>query len=345
MRKGTKIAVAAALICMVSGAVIVACTLAAVSSDFSRLNTVRFDTNTYEVKESFSNIRINGAECDVRLAPAQDDTCKVVCSESDKLFHTVTVDDGTLTITRTDEREWYKNIGVYWDETSITVYLPAREYTDLFIKSLSGDISVPGDFTFSQAEIYNTSGEIEYSAVTGHGLTVQTTSGDLSVRNLTAGEVKAQSTSGTIEISNVTVSDIHAVSTSGDVTIQSSETKNGILIETVSGEIELEHLNPLFVTAYSSSGDIDLSNVLAAGQMEIETVSGEIELERCDAQDLTIRSVSGDVSGTLLSEKWFTTNTTSGSVNVPQAVSLPAGTCEVHTASGNIYFKLAAKGT
>lgn len=340
MRKGTKIAFAVALTCIALGVVISACTLAIIGFDYSRLSTVQFESNTYEVKESFSNIAIEGAECDVRFVLAQNDTCKVVCSEGDKISHTVTVENDTLKITRTDEREWYEQIGIYWGEMSVTVYLPAREYADLFIESLSGDISVPGDFTFSQAEIYNTSGEIDYSAVTGHGLTVQTNSGDVSIRNLTAGEIKAQSTSGTIEISNVNASSIQAVSTSGDVAVQSAETKYGILIETVSGEIELEHLNTLFVTAYSSSGDVDLSNVLAVNEMEIETVSGEIELERCDAQALRLNSTSGDVSGTLLSEKQFTTSTTSGNVNVPNTASPSAGTCQVTTISGNIYFKI-----
>lgn len=324
MKKRTKIAIVIALICIVLGAVLAFFAMASVHFNFSQLNTVKYETKTHEIHDSFSNIRINAAEYDIHLLPSQSSTCKVIYPEGDYISYDISVENGTLTITPTDQREWYKNIGIYWGseiETVITVYLPEQEYADLYLKSLSGDISVPDDFAFSQAEVYSTSGEILYSAITGHDLTTQTTSGDLSLRNLTAGDINITSTSGEVELSNVKASAITAHCTSGDVSIQSTETKYGLLVETTSGEIEL-------------------SDVIASTKIEIDTTSGEIELERCDAQGLFLKSNSGDISGTLLSEKRFVTDTTSGDVNVPNTAPLIAGTCEVTTTSGDIRFKI-----
>lgn len=303
MKKAKKTALIIALACVAAGAVISVGALAAIGFDVSRLNTMKFENNTYQVEESFSNIRIVGAECDVRLLPSRTDACTVVCSEGKNISHTVAVDGGTLKITRTDSRKWYECMGIYWgDAMSVTVYLPGRVYGDLFIKSVSGDITVPGDFTFSRTEIINTSGEIDYAAATDHALTLKTTSGDLRVRDLTAGALE---------------------------------------IRTTSGEIELERVNTQTLSIQSTSGEVELTDTVAAGRVEIETVSGEIELERSDGETLWIKSTSGDVSGTLLTEKRFTTHTTSGSVLVPNVASPSAGACEITTTSGDIRIKLS----
>ena len=341
MRKAKKIALVIALACVAAGAAISLSALTVIGFDISRLNTMKFENNTYQVEESFSNIRIEGAECDVRLVPSQTGACTVVCSEGKNISHTVAVDGDTLKITRTDGRKWYERIGIYWGSMSVTVYLPERAYGDLSLKNLSGDITVPGDFTFSRAEVHSTSGEIEYAAATDRELTLKTTSGDLTVRDLTAGALDVRSTSGEAEISNVTADSLTAATTSGDVVIRSAGISGDAAIETVSGEIELELVCVQTMSARSTSGEVELSDVIAAGHLEIETVSGEIGLERSDAETLWIKSTSGDVSGTLLSEKRFTTHTTSGTVNVPNIASPAAGTCEITTTSGNIRIKLA----
>lgn len=317
MRKAKKIALIIALACVAAGTAISLGALTAIGFDVSRLNTMKFENNTYQVEESFSNIRIEGAECDVRLLPSRSGACTVVCSEAKNIYHTVAVDSDTLKITRTDNRKWFECMGIYWGEMSVTVYLPERVYGDLFIRSVSGDITVPDDFTFSRAEVHSTSGEIDYAAATDHRLTLKTTSGDLTVSGLTAGA-------------------LDMCSTSGEVTIRSAEIRGDLAVETVSGEIELERVNVQTMSARSTSGEVELTGVIAAGRLEIETVSGEIGLEHSDAETLWIKSTSGDVSGSLLSEKRFTTHTTSGTVNVPNTPSPNAGTCEITTTSGNI---------
>ncbi len=340
MSKAKQWTVRIALICIVLGCAIFLIAFAGTGFDLSQLNTMKFKTNTYDVNESFSHIRVEGAECDIRIVPSPTDMCRVVCTEGDKIFHTVTVRDDTLTVTRTDQRRWYEHIGIYWGAMAITLELPARAYGKLELQSASGAITVPDGFTFSQAEIKTASGEIDYAAATDRGLTLKTVSGDLTAGGVTAEYLDARSTSGDVSI--------HSVETQGDLSVQ-----------TVSGEIELENANAQDASVSSTSGsialtrvrtaaqmnihavsgDVKLTDTVAAGPMDVETVSGDITLEHSDAQILWIKSTSGDVSGSLLTDKWFLTHTTSGDVRLPNSSS-QAGTCEITTTSGDIHVQI-----
>ncbi len=297
MKKSVKAAVVLALICIALGAAISLGALAAVRFDLEALNTMKLGSNTYDVNESFSHIHVEGAECTIRLLPSQTDACRVVCTEGDRVSHTVTVEEDTLTILHTDTRRWYEHIGIYWGEMDITVYLPARTYESLYLKTASGAITVPDGFSFSQAELCSVSGDIEYAADTENGLILKSTSGDLTVRSLTAGSLEARTTSG-------------------ETAVYSTSVRGALTVQTV-------------------SGDVALIDVTAAAQLDIETASGAISLERSDAETLMIQSTSGDVSGTLLTGKQFLTHTASGDVRVPNS-SASGGVCEVTTSSGEI---------
>lgn len=302
MRKGMKITIVVALLCILSGIVVCCGALAAIGSDFSLLNTMKFETNAYEITDSFANIRVDAAEGDIRLLPTQDGTCKVVCSESDKISHTVTVKDNTLTIIRTDTRKWYERIGIYFGgdrEMALTVYVPEQEYENLKLTTVSGGISVPAAFTFTQAELHSTSGDIVFGA-------------------RSVGTLKAETTSGDIQLS--------------------AATADSISVSSVSGEIEASDITAASLSAASTSGEVELKSVVVTNELSAETVSGEIELEGCDAQTLRLKSVSGNIFGTLLTGKQFTTHTTSGNVNVP--ASTAQGKCDITTTSGNIRIKL-----
>ena len=71
-----------------------------------------------------------------------------------------------------------------------------------------------------------------------------------------------------------------------------------------------------------------------SGELSASNTSGSVRLDNCDAANIYIRSTSGSVSGTLLSGKNFTADSSSGSVRVP--ASSGEGVCEVRTSSGSI---------
>ncbi|MGN0593138.1 MAG: DUF4097 family beta strand repeat-containing protein [Ruminococcus sp.] len=317
MKRAKKIWIIAAVIAIVAGLIISFCVFFMWNFDFSRMSTIQLETNTYFVDEAFRSIRIEGAECDVRLVPSDQAYCEVVCTEKEHVSNTIKVSDDTLIITRKDNRKWYESIGIDWNtcDMELTLYLPESDYETLYVKSLSGDTEIPASFTFSETELYSSSGDIVYKAATEQNLTAETSSGDVAIRDLTAESIHMESSSGSVKISSVTV-------------------KNKLTIQTVSGDITLSDVHAKELSAECSSGDMAFSHVIALNNIRLESVSGDIHLNKSDAEALWLKTSSGDVSGSLLSDKIFLTQTSSGDVDVPACVS---GTpCEITTSSGDI---------
>jgi DUF4097 and DUF4098 domain-containing protein YvlB len=93
------------------------------------------------------------------------------------------------------------------------------------------------------------------------------------------------------------------------------------------------------IFAKTTSGGVMLTDTVASQKLKANSTSGEIDLKRCDAKNIVLDTVSGEISGTLLSNKQFITETTSGTVNVPQSVSNEE--CRITTVSGDIYIEIA----
>lgn len=271
-----------AVILIVAGIFLSFGALASMDFDFNKLNTRSFVTNTYSVDEEFTNISVEGAECDIRLLPSEDASCRVVCNEGDKISHSVTVKDNTVTIDRTDNRKWWERIGIYWGKMEIAVYLPQTEYESLYALSLSGTIDISEDFSFAEAEIYNTSGDVEFLASVKNNLKIKTVSGEVYVADTSPQNLNVQSTSGEVHVADTSPKSLNVQSTSGEVTLNS----------------------------------VKVQSVLKA-----KTVSGDINLRSCDADSLSLKSTSGEISGTLCTKKKFITDTVSGDVDVPKSKS------------------------
>lgn len=317
MKTAIKISLITALCLIVAGAAIGFGAYCMVGGNFLKLSVANSKENTYTVDELFSKIRIDAAETDIQFVPSENTDCRVECIESDRVYHTVSVDNNTLTITRTDERKWYEHIGFFFYEMKITVYLPKDTYEELKLNTASGDISVPKLFCFDRAEINSVSGDIDFSAKVKEQFSAKTVSGDLTTSGLSAPEIRAETISGDINLSNAnTKGTISAGTTSGGLTFSAVQCKE--------------------LTAGTVSGEIEAADVIAEN-ITCNSTSGDIELERCDADTLLLSAVSGDIGGSLLSDKIYSTDTTSGSVRVPKVQS--GGSCNITTVSGDIYFK------
>ena len=98
--------------------------------------------------------------------------------------------------------------------------------------------------------------------------------------------------------------------------------------------MHLEDVECANLAGSNSSGKIYCTNVIASSDINLDNSSGGIALEACDAANLKLETTSGSIRGTLLSEKIFVADATSGSVDVPETIS--GGVCEVATTSGSI---------
>ena len=320
MNRTKKILLVVAISCIFVGLLLCFGGFAAMGFELAGLNSLTFESHTYTVEAPFAGLFIDVAEGDVHLFPSEDGSCKVVCRESVQIDHTVRVADGTLTVERVDHRKWYEHIiGIRWGRMAVDVYLPESAYASLSATTLSGDVEIPANFSFVDAKVQSTSGDVRFLASVENELSVKTVSGNLSVRD-------------------VAPKSLYAQSTSGDMTIASVRVEGELKLKAVSGDIRFSQVDCGSLEAETTSGEVDASALRASGELRIKTVSGDVDLRGCDGDALWIKTTSGDVSGRLLTEKRFVTNTTSGRVRVPNSAS--GGSCEVTTVSGDIAFSI-----
>ena len=127
MSKAVKIwlTVAAALVAL--GVILFAVSMVANGWDFNKLGTVTYTTNIYEVDGDFKNISIDVETTKIEFAPSGNGQCKIVCFEDEKVRHSASVQNGTLTIGTVDTRKWYEHFSISFDQPKMTVYLPENE--------------------------------------------------------------------------------------------------------------------------------------------------------------------------------------------------------------------------
>lgn len=285
--------------------------------DFKKLSAQPFETNTIELAAPFESISINTETSDIRFALSEDGKCRVVCCEQKHVKHEASVQGNTLIITEKDSRKWYEHIDFNIGSSEITVYLPKTQFSSLSIRESTGDIEIPGDFSFGEAQISISTGDINFYASTATEANIKTSTGDIQLNNLTADTLDLSCTTGNITVSGVTVTnDIRAKVSTGDVIIKSSTCMN--------------------LTSNGSTGSLTLKNVIVAEKLTAKRSTGDVKLSASDAAEICIKTSTGNVSGSLLSEKVFITKTNTGDVNVPKSIS--GGRCEITTSTGDIHF-------
>lgn len=297
------------------GLLIFAGAMAALDFDFTKLSTVKYETNTYEVGEDFSKISIDADTTEIEFVLSDTKQCKIVCFESEKEKYSVTVKDGTLTISTVDTRKWYDYIGFSFNKSKMTVYLPKTEYASLLIKGSTGDIEIPKDFEFDTVDISASTGAVECYASASELMRIKLSTGAVCVENVSV---------GTLDLSVTT----------GGVTVSSINCEGDIKVAVSTGKTKLTDISCKGVISSGSTGDVILKNVIAAENFSIERSTGDVIFEGSDAAEIYVKTSTGDVTGALLSEKIFITETNTGRVHVPKTVT--GGKCEIKTSTGDI---------
>lgn len=186
-------------------------------------------------------------------------------------------------------------------------------------------VSVPID---CNADIYNTSGNIELAGLRGNML-LAGTAGDIIVRDvkgkieitITSGKVDMGDIEGNIQV-NATGSDIFFHSITGDIDIRNSSGKT--VGKYLNGDLTLSQV----------TGSVDLTRI--EGDIRVKSNSGKISVEQ-DYGALDISTESGNISirTELNSAKDYFVETISGSIDfvIPEATS---GRIRMEAESGDI---------
>ena len=265
---------------IVIGAIIFTGVMTMLKWDFSKLGTEKYQTVNHSVTENFDSISIDGSTAKINFVLSDEN--EVECFENIKTPYSVAVKNGTLTIIETDNRKWYDYIGIFFKTPKITVCLTKTQFNSLIVKDTTGDITVAKDFSFTDANIQLTTGDINYFAKTDKSLKIHVTTGDVEAYGISPADVNITSTTGDIKLRDITCDNL---------------------------------------TSGVSTGDITLSNVVASEKFNIKSTTGDIAFDKCDAGEIYAKTTTGDISGSLLSEKVFITKTSTGKISVPQTVS------------------------
>ncbi|MBQ9064253.1 MAG: DUF4097 family beta strand repeat protein [Blautia sp.] len=310
----TKKWITTGVIMLAAGALLCGISFTALGFNFGGLDKVKFETNTYEVKDDFRNITIKANTEDIKFTPSEDGACKVVCYEEEDDPHQVNVQGDTLTIDRKEKNKWHL-FSIKTETPWITVYLPNDKYNTLSIDADTGDVDIPEDFSFDDITLSLDTGDINCRAKAAGDANIKTDTGDITVHGLSADSMKLISDTGRIDIADVNLL--------GDMDIRES-----------SGEVFMENVTGRNFTSNGSTGDLTMKNVVVTGEFNLERDTGDIEWNGCDAETIYVKTDTGDITGTLLSDKVYITETDTGSVDVPKTTT--GGRCEITTDTGDI---------
>ena len=310
----------AALILLVVGALIMVAAMFSMKFDFRRLGTRRTVTNTYTPAGDFEDILIGIDTAELTFLPSEDGKLKVICVEEEGMQHVVAVSDGTLSIQAVDTQRWHEKIGVGGEKTSVTVYLPKKEYDALTLKTSTGDVTVPAAFRFRSVLMTGSTADIDFRAFTEGNVSIRISTGDISLDGLKADSLDLTASTGHIRVSASVIA--------GSVKVQTS-----------TGEVGFTDLNCADARVKTTTGEVDLTRVLASASLRIETDTGDVSFDRSDAPEVRVETDTGDVTGTLLTPKAFEADTHTGRVKLPS--SEPGGRCELKSDTGDFEISIA----
>lgn len=315
MKTSTKKLLITALILLIAGILIFFGAMCALGFDFGRLDTSRSEEKIHTINETFDKIVIDSDTARIFFKKAEDDNCKITCYEAENVSYAVSVEDNTLRISVDRVGSWYNFFNFSAGKTKITVFLPENEYNSLDIESTTGDVDIPADFVFDS-------------------LTIRGETADINCLASVSGELKIGVRTGKISLSSIKAKKAILSTSTGNIEVIDSDINTEFEIRTSTGRIRLTDIRCNVFSSTGTTGNVKLTNVIAVDSLEIERTTGDIVFEGCDAGSITVKTGTGNVTGTLLSDKIFLIDTSTGHVKVPK--TLTGGKCEITSDTGDI---------
>ncbi len=315
MKKVTRLMIVFATSLVFIGGAIFAVAMTINGWDFSKLTTKDYVTKSYEITQEFTSIDVDVSTADVNVKLATDGKCMVVTYEDKKIEYTPNVSNGTLKISKKDNRKWYDYIGIDAGNSQITVYLTQLQLDALNITASTADVTIYKELTFKNINIELSTGDVKCYASAENQIKVKVSTGDIKLENLTAGSIDLKATTGDVEVNNVTC-------------------EGQLKINTSTGDNELSYVTCQSFISSASTGKLEMTNVIASQSFNIHRSTGDVKFNSCDASEITIVTDTGDVEGSFLSAKVFDVRTDTGDISYPQSTS--GGLCKITTDTGDV---------
>ena len=221
MRKSSKILLIVAIALVLLGGAIFTVGVIGMNKQNTTSINGKYQEKTYEGPEEIKAITINGSTDDVKILPYDKDGYLVKCFEQTKVYNNVSVKDGVLCIERQDTRKWYDRISLFLKPTRVTVYIPEGIYDALKINTNTGNVVVEQNFTFDNADISCSTGDIQFLASTQHTLKLSVSTGNVTLRDgsktFNQGDVSIKVSTGKTEIKGTTCTSFTSTGDTGDI--------------------------------------------------------------------------------------------------------------------------------
>ena len=218
--------------------------------------TVKLETNEYEIKETFENIKIITDTADIDFVLSENLNTLIICEEHKNIKHSVNVKENTLLVEVNDNRKWYEHIGI--STSKITIYLPKNEYDELITESDTGNIRI--------------------KSINANKLDLSTDTGNLKIVNIKCKNLFSTLDTGNILLENVIAEEKFKIETdTGNVRFKDSDASD-IFVKTDTGNVTGNLLTDKVIFSKSKTGDIDVPKVMADEKCEIITETGDIKI-------------------------------------------------------------------
>lgn len=279
MSNKTKISFIIASSLTILGLLLFASVMTSLGWDFTKLNTVKKETNTHIISEEFYNISIQTDTTDIVFLPSEDSKAKIVCREDENARHKVSVENGTLTVKEIDSRKWYEYIGINFGSTKITVYIPAKEYGELKVKTITGDIRVK-NMSFDSLDLSVSTGDITVADMTCKGdIKIKVTTGETKLSYITCKNFISSGSTGDVNMKYVIAQEkMSVVRDTGDIEFKECDAFT-VYLKTDTGDIEGSFITGKDFNVKTDTGDIDVPKNVTGGKCEIITDTGDIEIK------------------------------------------------------------------
>lgn len=242
------------------------------------INSADFKTTNHTV-DPFNSIDIDVDVSEIKLVKSADKKYTVTCYETDKYYHKVSVENGTLKIKSV--ATFGVNLNIGWAKApEITIYLSEDVYDSLKVSADTGAVSIDKGLTFGSVDIDTDTGAVDCSADVTNTVDINTDTGAIRIDGIT--------------------------------------NAGAINLDTATAGVEMKNVNCSSLKINSDTGAVDLKNVISK-TLVINVSTGAVNLSQCNgSESIIISTDTGSVTATLLtSDRYFDIDCDMGLVNVP----------------------------
>jgi DUF4097 and DUF4098 domain-containing protein YvlB len=245
----------------------------------TKLSTEKYETNTYEITEDFTNINVNVKMINITVMKSETETASVVCMESKKIKYDVSVSNGVLVVEVDNNRRWYDfsfesvKINSHTGDVSLT-----SSSDEVNIKLSTGNIKLENINIDNASLVTATGNHYLKNVVATNNVFIESSTGTITLNNVDCKNLTAITDTGRVKLTDVIATGRFEISTeTGGVTLEDSDASE-MNIETSTGSVKGTILTPKIFMARSDTGKINVPETTTGGICRIRTSTGNISI-------------------------------------------------------------------